>query len=64
MVGEAFGQLASGSATDPNTGPLLVLGALALVGVTGRWQAAGGVSPAADVGPGRSGVAPVGGFAR
>ncbi len=38
IVGEAFGQLASSSATDPNTGPLLVLGALALTGVTGwRW---------------------------
>jgi hypothetical protein len=39
IVGEAFGQLASSSATDPNTGPLLVLCALALTGVTGwRWS--------------------------
>jgi len=32
VVGESFGQLGSGSATDPNTGPLLVVAALALLG--------------------------------
>ena len=36
VVGESFGQLASGIATDPNTGPLLVVAALALLGVDGR----------------------------
>ena len=35
VVGESFGQLASGIATDPNTGPLLVVAALALLGVDG-----------------------------
>ncbi len=40
VVGEAFGQLASGSATDPNTGPLLALCSLALLGVTGPRRAA------------------------
>ena len=33
VVGESFGQLASGIATDPNTGPLLVVAALALLGL-------------------------------
>ncbi len=37
VVGEAFGQVASGSATDPNTGPLLMLCAVALLGTTG-WR--------------------------
>ena len=32
-VGQNFGSLASGMATDPSTGPLLVLAALALLGV-------------------------------
>ena len=35
VVGESFGQLGSGIATDPNTGPLLVVAALALLGTTG-----------------------------
>jgi len=35
-VGEGFGQLGSGIATDPNTGPLLVVAALALLGTTDR----------------------------
>lgn len=33
FVGEGFGMLFSGNATDPNTGPLLVLLSLALLGV-------------------------------
>ena len=36
VVGESFGQLGSGIATDPNTGPLLVVAALALVSTTDR----------------------------
>lgn len=35
---QAFGGLATGQATDPNTGPLLVLVAVALVGTLGRRQ--------------------------
>lgn len=38
-VGQSFGQLGSGIATDPNTGPLLVVAALALLGTTGRTSA-------------------------
>lgn len=34
-VGQSFGALASGTATDPNTGPVLVVAALALFGMTG-----------------------------
>jgi copper(I)-binding protein len=33
MVGQGFGDLAGGRATDPNTGPLLIVLALALLGV-------------------------------
>ena len=32
MIGQGFGDLLSGQATDPNTGPLLILFALALLG--------------------------------
>lgn len=42
FVGQGFGMLLSGNATDPNTGPLLVLMALALLGVVPA------VVPAAD----------------
>jgi hypothetical protein len=35
LVGQAFGALFSGSATDPGTGPLIVLFGLCLLGVTG-----------------------------
>jgi hypothetical protein len=31
VLGQAFGQLSSGMATDPNTGPLLVLLALSIM---------------------------------
>jgi hypothetical protein len=34
VLGQNIGQLCSGQATDPNTGPLIVLMALALVGST------------------------------
>jgi len=40
-VGQSFGQLGSGIATDPNTGPLLIVAALALVGTTDRASARG-----------------------
>jgi len=46
-VGQTFGQLFSGQATDPNTGPLLILVGLAALGAT-RHQAgaeADGVAP-------------------
>jgi hypothetical protein len=34
VLGQNIGELYSGQATDPNTGPLIVLMALALVGST------------------------------
>ena len=61
VVGEAFGQLASGSATDPNTGPLLMLSALALLGVTGWRPSRGDVTTTSRTGPERAGrIAPSG----
>ena len=36
VLGQNIGQLYSGQATDPNTGPLIVLMALALAGTTVR----------------------------
>ena len=39
VVGESFGQLGSGIATDPNTGPLLVVAAFALMSTTNRRSA-------------------------
>jgi hypothetical protein len=62
VVGESFGQLFSGLATDPNTGPLLVVAALALLGSVragrsggsaGRAIASGGVDGVDDASTGR-----------
>jgi hypothetical protein len=36
VLGQGFGQITSGMATDPNTGPLLILLAFALVPASGR----------------------------
>ena len=36
VLGQNIGQMYSGQATDPNTGPLIVLMALALTGTTAR----------------------------
>jgi len=41
VVGESLGQLAGGTATDPNTAPLLVLAGLALLGTADRVDGAG-----------------------
>jgi len=45
VVGEGFGQLGSGIATDPNTGPLLVVAALALLGTAGARRTRSGAEP-------------------
>lgn len=45
--GESFGYLVSGTATDPNTGPLLVVAALALLGCSEPVSAVPARSPAA-----------------
>ena len=37
VLGQNVGELYSGQATDPNTGPLIVLMALALVGSAAPW---------------------------
>jgi hypothetical protein len=39
VVGQNFGFLASGTATDPNTGPLLALAGVSLLGIRtpSRW---------------------------
>lgn len=55
VVGESFGQLGSGLATDPNTGPLLFVAALALLGTADRRRMQGaptGADPAVDPGSG------------
>lgn len=53
VIGQNFGFLASGTATDPNTGPLLVLSGVALLGVrtSRRWAALFGSRAVGSVPP-------------
>ncbi len=49
MVGQNFGEIATGSATDPNTGPLLVLLAAAYWPIVRRTAAPAAVAQPAVV---------------
>jgi hypothetical protein len=58
LAGESVGELYSGHATDPNTGPLLIVMALALLGSARRRAAPGRLAPP----PGPGALAAAGAF--